>query len=180
MNIRIVDETDMTKALDKAIRDGLCASYPEQYCSVFSQTRQWHGSWPSWTVVVDKQGVVEAHVAVVDRVVTVGNEPVRVAGVQNVFVIPRSRGRGLAKVVMKKAVSEASYRGFECGLLFCQPELRKVYAACQWQLLPRERIVRVDESGQQVELPTGNIAMYFPLTRSCLPSGIIQLQGNDW
>ena len=175
----VIEECDMTQALDAAIREGLCACFPEDGAT-FSKTRKWHGSGPSWSVILESEDIIAAHAGVVDRTVKAGGELVRVAGIQNLFVRPEFRSRGLAKAVMERAMSEAGRRGFECGLLFCVPELAKLYSDCGWQILPRERVIRVDEEGREVELPPKNIAMYFPLTRSEFPSGPIHLRGNDW
>lgn len=179
LQLQVVEEADTTAGLGAAIREGLCACFPEDR-TVFSRTREWHGSGPSWSVIIEMEGLMAAHVGVVDRTVKAGGELVRVAGIQNLFVRPQFRSRGLAKAVVERAMEEAARRAFECGLLFCVPELAKLYSDCRWRILPRERVVRVDEEGREVELPPKNIAMYFPLKRSAFPPGPIHLQGNDW
>jgi len=180
MDPRIVLEAEIDAALDQAIRDGLCRCFPDD-CEVFSRTRAWHGSGPAWSVVVEgDDGRVIAHVGIVDRTITAGGQPVRVAGIQNVFVVPEGRGKGLCDLVMNAAMVEAGRRGFDVGLLYCVPNLEKVYARCGWRLLPRERIIRVDENGKEIALPEKNIAMFHPLKLAVFPTGEIHLRGNDW
>jgi GNAT superfamily N-acetyltransferase len=179
MAVRVVEEAKITQAEDEAIRDGLCMCFPPDR-PVFSLTRKWHGTGPAWSVIVEEGPVIAAHVGVVDRIVTAGPDTVRVAGIQNLFVLPDFRGRGLGRAVMERAMEEAGRRGFECGLLFCVPDLERLYVLCHWQLLPRERVLRIDEHGREADLPSKNIAMYFPLARSSFPPGTIHLQGNDW
>jgi predicted acetyltransferase len=113
-------------------------------------------------------------------VILVGTKPLRIAGIQNVFTLPECRGLGYGKLVMDASMKEARRRDFDAGLLYCVPELEKLYAKCGWILLPREAIIRVDEKGTEIPLPEKNIAMFYPLSVRQFPSGRIHLQGNDW
>lgn len=179
MTLRVIPESEMEPATDRSIRDGLCACFPPDV-AVFSKTRAWHGSAPLFSVVVEDDGAVVAHAGVVDRVVKVGEELLRVAGIQNVFVLPAGRGRGLCDRVMEAAMEEAARRGFDAGLLFCVPDLEKVYRRVGWRLLATREAVRVDDDGREIPLPAKNIAMWLPLGRGDFPEGRIHLQGNDW
>jgi predicted N-acetyltransferase YhbS len=179
MELNIVDESDVDVFLDQKIRNGLCVCFPEDV-SVFSQTRAWHCSAPAWSVIMKEREKIIAHCGVVDRTIKAGEVPIRIAGIQNVFVLPDHRGKGLCDKVMNKAMEEAERRQYECGLLFCVPELEKVYARCGWKLLPRENVYRIDENGEVKALPEKNIAMFHPLKRTIFPPGDISLEGNDW
>ena len=142
--------------------------------------RAWHGCAPAWSVVLeDASGNLLAHVGIVDRTVSVGRQSYRIGGVQNVFVLPQFRGRGLVDQVMAASMDEARRREFDCGLLFCVPELEKVYGRCGWKKLPEVPVVRVEE-GKELPLPGKNIAMSYPLVRGEFPGGTIHLRGNDW
>jgi GNAT superfamily N-acetyltransferase len=178
MTPRIVDETQMPAALDAEIRRGLCVCFPPDV-PIFSLSRAWHGSLPAYSVALDEGPVVLAHVGVVDRVIRVGQTPLRVAGVQNVYVLPEGRGRGLARAVMVEAMHEAGRRAFDTGLLFCVPKLEKVYADCGWQSLGPREVVRV-EDGREIPIPAKNIAMFYALSVADFPDGLIHLCGNDW
>jgi len=169
----------MPASTDAAIRRGLCACFPNDR-EHFASHRDWHGSVPAWSVVLEEGTEVVAHAAVVDRVIDVGGLSVHVAGVLNVFVLPEWRGKWLVHRVMSAAMEEARRREFDCGLLFCVPALEKVYARTGWRTLSARRITRVDEEGRELPLPGDNLAMFHPLAMADFPAGDIHLRGNDW
>lgn len=176
--LSIIDEREITPDLDLQIRRALCACFPNDE-AVFSQTRQWHGSGPAFTVICREASRIVAHVGVVHRKVSVGAAALTVGGVQNVFVLPDCRGRGLVDDVMASSMQEASRRSYDCGLLFCVPELEKVYRRCGWHSLGERQVIRV-EDGKELPLPGRNIAMWYPLRAASFPAGTIHLGGNDW
>jgi GNAT superfamily N-acetyltransferase len=177
--IRIIEEREITPETDKELRDALCRCFPPDY-DIFSKMRGWHGSFPEWSVLIFEGGRIVGYVGIVDRVIIAGNRPLRIAGIQNVFTLPECRGLGYGKLVMDASMKEAGHRDFGAGLLFCVPELERLYAKCGWILLPMEEIVRVDEKGREISLPEKNIAMFYPLSVNQFPAGRIHLQGNDW
>jgi len=179
MEIEIVKEIEMPDAIDQSVRDGLCRCFPPDR-EIFSKSRGWHGSMPAWNVIMEDAGKVVAHVGIIDRVIRAGNQKLRVAGIQNVFVLPEYRGHGLSDRIMDACMLEAARLDFDTGLLYCVPALEKVYARCGWKLLPKELIIRIDEHGGEVALPDKNIAMFHPLKVLKFPAGTVHLQGNDW
>ncbi len=179
MKPQVVLETAITPAQDAAIRAGLCACFPPD-CEVFSRTRAWHGSPPAWSVLVEYEDLVVAYVGIVERQILVGQERVSVAGVQNAFVLPEYRGRGLFRQVMSAALEEARRRGLEFGLLFCTPQIGAKYARQGWRLLDDRSVTRLDEEGRSQPLPAKNATMFYPLANRNLPPGDVHLQGNDW
>jgi GNAT superfamily N-acetyltransferase len=176
--LSIVDEAEMSPSLDAAIRERLCLCFPADV-AVFGQTRAWHGSRPEFSVVLWEAERVVAHVGVVQRTITVGETPLRVAGVQNVFVLPEYRGQGLSAQVLQAAMTQAADRRFDGGLLFCVPRLEKVYAACGWHGLGVREVVRT-EDGRDIPIPDKNIAMFYPIQTPHFPAGLVHLRGNDW
>lgn len=179
MSIRIVKEDQIDDRLDQSIKDGLCTCFPPDK-ELFSKSRAWHGTSPNWAVLVEENSEVLAHVGIVERTICVENEQISIAGVQNVFVLPGHRSRGFFLPIMKTSMKEAGKLGHDFGFLFCTPDLEKLYALCRWKSLPDRRATRLDETGQEVDLPSKNITMYYPLARSEFPDGDIYLQGNDW
>jgi predicted acetyltransferase len=179
MNVLIIEEKTITDEMDAGIRRSLCDSFPKER-EVFSKTRAWHDSSPAWSVVLDENSRVLAHVGIIDRIIKVGGENFHIAGIQNVFVIPEYRGKGLSDTVMTTAMRDASNRNYDFGLLFCIPELEKVYAKTGWLKIFPGSVSRVDENGDEMPLPEKNITMYFPLRVVSFPAGKIHLQGNDW
>jgi hypothetical protein len=176
---RIVCEQSLTAAEDAAIRTALCRCFPPDY-EVFSKTRAWHGTLPTWTVLVEHEDLVIAHAGIVEREILVGQEPIRAAGVQNVLVVPEYRGSKLFLQIMSAAMDEAGRRYLDLGILFCTPDLARIYAWVGWQLLEERHVVRIDDNGQPQPLPQKNVTMFYPLVRADFPPGDIHLQGNDW
>ena len=178
MKLSLVDESEMPPQLDAQIRAAMCVCFPHDV-TIFSHTRQWHGSGPEYCVVLGDADRVAAHVGVVNRTITVGGRPLRIAGVQSVLVLPEYRGQGLVDQVLRAAMDEAARRGFDYGMLFCLPMLAKVYARCGWHALCNRQVVRVEE-GCELPLPEKNIAMIYPMGDANFPDEPIHLGGNDW
>lgn len=176
----IVDEREMSLELDGAIRAALCLSFPAD-AAVFRQTRRWHGSGPSYSVILQEapKGEVIAHVGVVDRRVRFGGAEARAAGIQNVLVVPAYRGKHFSDSVMLAAEVEAVRRGFDCGLLFCDPKLAGLYARMGWLPFVND-IVRIDDDGIEKPIPGKSIGMFLPIRWPRVPPGVIHLGGNDW
>jgi GNAT superfamily N-acetyltransferase len=177
--VTVMDEARMPPETDEAIRRSLCAAFPEKEAAFFAYSRAWHGSPPSYSVFLERDRRVVAHAGVVDRVVRIDGTPVRAAGVQNVFVLPESLGGGLSGLVMNAAMREARGRGFDVGMLFCVPQIRKVYSRVGWIDLGEREALRIRDE-ETLPCPGGNVAMFFPLRMPALPGGVIHLHGNDW
>jgi hypothetical protein len=78
-------------------------------------------------------------------------------------------------------MEEATQRGFLFGLLFCRPEIMKVYERTGWQPCMDRRFLRIDyETGQIVEIPSDHGKMVRLLTNHAFPSGDIDLQCDKW
>lgn len=170
----------MPPQLDQAIRDALCICFPDS-AAHFANTRSWHGSVPAWTLcAIDPQGAVVAHAGIVDRTVTIGGKRVRVGGIQNVMVLPSRRGQGLVDEIMRRSEQCMIEQGLDLGILFCLPGLEKVYRRTGWITWRPESIVRVDETGKELDMPDYNVAMYLPLKMRSIPAGPVHLGGNDW
>ncbi len=185
VGIRVVAEGRMPDDLAGRIRKFLCFCFPEAV-DTFATTRAWHGVGPTWTVWAENsRSELVAHLGVVNRVILVGEETVRVAGIQSACVHPDYRGTGLFDMLMRRYVEHARAFPFEYGLLFCIPELVKVYQRTGWRELPQVEITRLDdeepEQGlRERGLPGRNVGMFLPLARERFPSGAIHLLGNDW
>ncbi|GMV98558.1 MAG: GNAT family N-acetyltransferase [Phycisphaerae bacterium] len=179
MNLRIVPEDQVTAELDAEIRRGLCACFPTD-AAAFSTTRAWHGSGPAFSVVLEEGSVVVAHVGVVDRTIDLDGRALRVAGVQNVYVLPEHRGRWLADQVMAAAMNEAGRTGYDCGLLFCVPRLTRLYARQGWRLLEGVDVTCLGPTGRDEPLPGQNVAMWYPLRVRELTGRRMHLCGADW
>ena len=179
--VEVLCASDISPVLDETIREGLVECYPEDR-EHFSRQRSWHSS-PDWIVVArTATGTVAAHLAIVERRITVGDNavPVTVAGIQGVFVRPPWRKTGLIDRIMEAALDESHSRGLDAGLLFCLPVLaEKVYRRLGW--LPLETTVfMTNHDDRRAPIPGKNITMTIPLCLASFPFGSIDLCGQDW
>ena len=102
INEFVIDENDISDALDAAIRDGLIECFPPDV-EYFTKQSWWHCK-PQWrTLAQNDKGQIIGHIAVVIRDVLVGDEslPVKVAGIQSVFVCPKMQGTGLTDKIAR-------------------------------------------------------------------------------
>lgn len=187
-------ENEISPELDGRLREFLYQCYLPPDRDAFLTSRAWHGSAPSYTVFEEKDGIVIGHIGIVRRFVQVGQESlesrdgwesrenretVEVAGVQNVAVLPETRGTGLGRLLMARAMDHAAAEGINFGLLFCIPELESYYASMGWVLNPVA--VTMDWEGQRgVPIPDKNICMVLELAGLSFPPGCIDLNGADW
>jgi len=178
MQVLILDETDIDEALDAGIKDTLIACFPHNE-HVFSKSRGWRGNIASYNAVIKADGVICGYIAVVDRTIEVGGNPLRVAGVGNVCVLPEYQGTGLSDIMLRSVMEEAGKRQFELGFLFTTEAIKKVYARNGWIEIEGHRVVRV-EKGEEIVMPAESVKMYYPLKRKEFPTGDVHLCGDKW
>jgi GNAT superfamily N-acetyltransferase len=177
--LQLLDESAISPATDAAIRAGLAACFSSHYSDP-AHPRSYH-SRPAYSVLHWEGPAVIAHAAVVVRTIDAGGVPLRIAGIQSLFVRPEHRGCGLTGPVLTAAMGEAARRGLEAGLLFCLPRLERLYARYGWRRMLSPRPVwATDDAGKNRLLPDRNILMFYPLSRARFPDGPIHLNGNDW
>lgn len=180
INVLVIDEKDISDDLDIAIRHGLVECFPPDV-EYFSKQSWWY-SRPEWRVLAtNNKGEIIGHIAVVIRDVLVGrdSEPVKVAGIQSVFVRPKLQGTGLSDKIMKKTMQVAYEQDIDAGFLFCVPKLEKIYCRMGWQKIDADVLMQ-DEQGNTVPIPGKNIVMIYPLKRKNFPPGDVDLAGLDW
>ena len=105
--LQLIPEEHMSEAEDRAIRQLLCTCFPADAVA-FAQNRAWHDSVPAFSVVCREADAVTGHVAIVVRTIRCGDQPVTVAGVQNMCVTPDRRGTGLAQSLLSRAFEDCS------------------------------------------------------------------------
>ncbi len=173
----IIPEYHVDAKLDAAIKKTLCICFPH-VADNFALSRKWHGSGPVYSIIVPQQNVIIAHLGVVDRTITIANRKHRVAGVQNVCVLPGYRGKGYSDAVLNAAMKEAERRGFEFGLLFTDDKTKHVYERNGWIQLYNRNFTKI-ENDQDIKVDQESVNMYYPITGD-FPPGPVHLQGNDW
>ncbi len=178
---RTIDEMSIDNGLDHLIRALLVTCFPKD-ADTFRLSRGWHGSMPAYSVLLEEDSSTRliAHASVVDRVIAIDANPIRVAGVQNVCVAPDHRSRRLVDVLMDLSIDEARRRGFDVAMLFCLPALCPIYARLGWTVLSGRTFIKRGESGIDEPLALTDAAMIYPLARQAIPAGVIHLAGNDW
>ncbi len=177
--IRIYYEEAFPSDLDAVVRRNLCLYLPAG-AETFKNSRSWRGSSPFFSVVSLDDGDVTGHVGVVDRRLRVGGTECRAAGVQNVFVRPPERGTGLSAMLLGLAMREAEARGFDFGLLFCKPQLAKVYTPMGWQRVEGGDTVVTTADGCEQLFAGPGIVMFFQWQGAAFPDGTIHLCGDVW
>ncbi len=178
MQPRIVKETEISEELNTAIGKTLAVCFPH-HKDTYSKTYYLNDNKPAFSAIIEDDGNVIAYVGVIDRTIRVGGRNRRVAGVQNVCVLPEYRGRQLSDSVLKAAMQEALIRKFDFGLLFTQEKIKTVYARTGWRQIYKSKFIRA-ENGLRIEMPPESVKMYFPLALKDFPSGDVDLLGNKW
>jgi aminoglycoside 2'-N-acetyltransferase I len=178
LSLQTIDEAEIDTKLDADLKAFLCVCFPSNQ-DVFSRTRAWHGSHPTYSVLLRDGETIVGHASVVDRRIHVGSTPLRIAGIMNVAVLPEYRGKKLVDRILRAAMERARSHGMDIGLLFCRRGVVPIYSRNGWQEIRGQEAIRI-ESGKELLLPPDNFAMFFPLRLTQFPPGKIHLQGNDW
>ncbi len=179
MIAKVIAEADISTVLDRRIKEGLCASFPENK-DFFAKSRYWNGVAPEFSIVGMEGENVIGYIAVISREIQVGsNTMLSIFGIQNVFVLPEYRGKGVLDIIMDKTLNESGKRNYDCGLLFCMPVLEKIYVRSGWKTLKNVSVFEMDEKGIRIPKTKG-ICMYYPGGISQFPKGDINLMGKSW
>jgi predicted GNAT family N-acyltransferase len=176
--VRILNESNITPELDSSIKESLIICYPHR-TEQFSHCRWLNNNTPDFTTILEHNGKVVAHIATIERMITVGVAPVRVAAVGNVGVIPEHRGKRLCGMAIKAAMAEAKFRRYDAGLLFCQKHVARVYAHNGWIEMPDMPVTYL-ENNKPVQLQSDRFVMFYPLNLSEFPQGPADLNGPRW
>ncbi len=178
--LAVIDEGDVSPALDQSIRELLVRCFPADR-DYYARQSWWH-CIPTYRVIGrDKRDSVVAHAAVVQRSISVEpmSSAISVAGIQSFCVSPEHRKTGMSDRMMVVAMEEAHRRGLDAGLLFCVNRLEAVYRRMGWDKLGTV-VYTYDEKRGRIQIPAKNITMFFPLKVRQFPLGDIDLAGADW
>lgn len=174
----IIEEQEMPDAMDVKIRTLLCECFPADV-NVYSHTRYWHNSAPAYSLICQEKDFVLGQVGVVERQIVCNRKLFWVAGMENLVVHPRYRGRGVGKKLMIKAQNEAVKRRIPYGMLFCTPDVKKFYVSLAWYE-HKSRVTMDALSGNSIPITVNDIPMVKVFSRGIFPSGEIYLRGPDW
>lgn len=127
--------------------------------------------------ILDVDNEPVSHVGLVDHTVSVGGQPVRVAGVGAVVTAGDRHGRGYAQKTLRHAEKYMCEElKTEFGLLFCLDRLMPFYARQNWQLLKEP--VEFDQPAGKMVSPFN--VMVLPCGGRVWPTGATDLQGLPW
>jgi RimJ/RimL family protein N-acetyltransferase len=136
-------------------------------------------SWasPDWNILVYNENVLAAQVEIVERTITVGEQPVHVGGIGGVATLPEFRGRGLATHAMSHAAQYIKKNlGREFGLLITGERRSTFYEGIGWQFISEP--VYFDQPSGKIK--NDGITMFLALTKKSWPLGIVDLGGLPW
>lgn len=128
-------------------------------------------------IVMEVDGRPASHVGLLEHVVSVAGQPVRVGGVGGVATVGEMQGRGYAWKLMQFAERHmCEEMQVEFGLLFCLDRLKPLYERLGWQLLS-EPVEFEQPSGKMIS-PLN--VMVLPCKGRTWPKGEVDLNGLPW
>jgi GNAT superfamily N-acetyltransferase len=127
--------------------------------------------------ILDVDGVPASHVGLIDHVVKVAEQPVRIGGIGAVVTAGDLHGRGYAQKTLRYAERFICEElKVEFGLLFCLDRLKPFYERQGWQLV-RETVEFDQPSGKMVS-PLN--VMVLPCGKSVWPAGATDICSLPW
>lgn len=130
-----------------------------------------------WHVLLDVDSHAVSHVGVLEQVVKVAGQPVKVGGIGGVVTAGDLHGRGYAQKAMQHAEKfMCEELKVEFGLLFCLDRLKSFYERRGWQLL---------NDPVEFEQPSGKMVsplnvMVLPCGKRVWPAGATDLCSLPW
>src|SRR5580658_7739469 len=107
--LEVIHEDRLGPEQDAAVRRLLCECFPAD-AETFSLRRAWNDVRPAFSVIGRRGDKVVGQVGIIERQVTCGGVPVRIAGIQSLAVAPDWRRSGLSQRLMTAAMQEAQRR----------------------------------------------------------------------
>ena len=136
---------------------------------------QW--ATPDWYVLALMDSVLVSRLGIIERVVSVGQRSVRVAGISGIITHPEWRGRKIASAVLNKAVEFIkSKMDVEFALLLCRQEVAPVYVRLGWMLV--DGPTTFWQPAGEVTYP--KLTMVLECGKKSWPTGPIDLGGLPW
>jgi GNAT superfamily N-acetyltransferase len=127
--------------------------------------------------LLDVEGKAVSHVGLIDHVVKVGEQTVRVGGIGAVVTAGDMHGRGYAQKTLRFAERHMCEElKVEFGLLFCLDRLKPFYARQGWQLV--SETVQFDQPSGKMVSPLN--VMVLPCNGRVWPAGMTDLCSLPW
>jgi aminoglycoside 2'-N-acetyltransferase I len=127
--------------------------------------------------VLYDEGKPVSHAGILKHTVSVNGAGVSVAGLGGVVTVPEARGKGLARQVVRQAMTFAkSEWTVDAGFLFCRPQMVSYYEALGWKIV--ESAVIIDQPNGKIPSPLPVMVLLFD--RISWPAGLVELQSLPW
>jgi hypothetical protein len=171
--IDFIDDAAVDAELDRQLRLLLARCFNSPGGAVFAGRRYYHEP-PRWRWYVrGASGELIAHVAVHDKVIGITSGELRIAGIAEVCVDSRQRGRGLVRELLAAAHPWLAAREIPAAMLFGDTH---VYASSGYRNIANPiRHQRPDSGSWVVEI--FDSAMVKPLRDFVWPEGVVDLRG---
>lgn len=132
---------------------------------------------PDWYVLAFVDSALVFRLGLVERTVSVNEQPAPVAGISGVITHPEWRGRKLASTVLDKTAEFIKNKlELEFALLLCRQEVAPIYARLGWALV--EGPTTFWQPAGQVKYP--KLTMILACGQKPWPAGPIDLGGLPW
>jgi hypothetical protein len=172
---RVADLTEAEHAEVRVLRE---AVYPP---GAFENWPGRHVEWssPDWCVRVrDASDVLVSFIGVYRRAALCDGSPVLIGGIGNVKTHPAARGRGFARLSIRRTLEFFGEEpAVDFALLVCEAPLIDYYSRLGWRLFSGRLLVT--QHGEPTEF-TLNRAMTFPIGSDPPSTGTIDLAGPPW
>lgn len=128
-------------------------------------------------VLIVADGLLVAHVGLVQCTIMVGDHPISVAGFGGVLTRPDCRGKGFGQMVVHKAEEHVGQQGgASFGMLFCRDVMRPWYERLGWT--PIEMPVWIDQPEGSIQSPL--VVMVKCFGDEAWPDGVVKLGCLPW
>ncbi len=117
MRLRLLQEIEVDKKVDREIRGGYCNCFPGKK-KIFSESRYFKGTPPSWLVVAECADKIVGHIAIVERNIKICNNDAFIAGIQGVYVLPEYQEQNIFHNMMSLDIEEIQRLKYDYCLLF--------------------------------------------------------------
>jgi len=132
---------------------------------------------PQWYVLGFLRDEPITQLGVLQRTITVNQNPLLIAGVSFLITEPQYRGRGYATAIMSEAIAFIEHKlSLPFGLLTCKPQLASFYVRMGWKAIAEPNVF-VQPTGNR---SCGGVIMVNECGGSPWPEGKIDLCGLPW
>jgi RimJ/RimL family protein N-acetyltransferase len=171
ITVQITPAGELSPDKQKSLDDLLARVFGDDPYSHMSYAKM------EWNVLVYLGNILASNVEIVERIVTVSEQPLRVGGIGGVATLPEYRGRGLSTQAMTAAAKFMKGQlGLEYGLLITGSRRKTFYEALGWQ---------VNSEPAYFDQPSGKmknegITMSLAMAGEPWPAGVIDFCGLPW